>query len=68
MTPVVASSYNWLIDKTGHEIKPRPTNAAPGFLMRLTVQRNYTEKTPTNGEWAVGTVTDLRRGKHIFVT
>jgi hypothetical protein len=26
LTPIVATSYDWILDKNGHELKPRRTN------------------------------------------
>ena len=58
MTPVAASMYDWIIDKNGHEITPHPTNAHPG--LQLKTYHDDDANTPTNGYWAMGTLTDLR--------
>lgn len=64
MTPVVASSYSYIIDKNGHELQPHLTN----FVNRLamTVYRKDNRKTPTNGNWAQATMTDLGPWQEYF--
>jgi hypothetical protein len=64
MTPVVASSYSYIIDKNGHELQPHLTN----FVNRLamTVYRKDNRKTPTNGNWAQSTMTDLRAWQQYY--
>jgi hypothetical protein len=59
LTPVVASSYEAVLDKTGHEIKPRNTNVVN--RLEMPIARNY-DGGPTNagGNWNKASLTDLK--------
>jgi hypothetical protein len=58
LTPIVASSYAALLDKTGHEINPRNTNV----VNRLEMLVSYEVIPPVNGigNWQKSTMTDLK--------
>lgn len=58
LTPVVASSYEAVLDKTGREVRPRNTNVVNRLDMPLVA--DYSDG-PTNGSgnWERGTLTDL---------
>jgi len=59
LTPIVASSYDWLLDKNGHRVVPQKTNIANRLSMDA---YNYAALSyyPTNeGSWGKGTTTDL---------
>lgn len=58
MTPIAASSYAYIIDKYGHKLKTPVTNHLNRLAMALWRYDNTT--TPKNGDWASGTLTDLR--------
>lgn len=57
LTPLVFSSYGQMIDRTGHEVKPRNTNLVNRLRMDLYGGGNW----PSNGvgHWAGGTLSDL---------
>ena len=60
LTPVVASSYDWLLDKNGRKLNPPKTN----YMDRMSMTREGNGSSlewPTNyGYWARGKTTDLR--------
>jgi hypothetical protein len=58
LTPVVASSYEAMLDKSGHEINPHN----PNVVNRLQISVGDEDKMnawPQTGNWAKGTETDL---------
>lgn len=58
MTPIMVSTYGFLIDKNGHEIIPRNTNIINQMVFDI-----YREDDPNktnNGNWAQATITDLK--------
>ena len=59
-TPIVASSYEAMLDKTGHEIIPRNTNVVNRLGISPVVENGSSRNWPTNGNWAKETETDLR--------
>lgn len=64
LTPIVATSYEYMLDKHGHEIKPHLTNIVDRLWMQ--VYHNGPGNNvvsgiwPTNGDWRIGTMTDLK--------
>jgi hypothetical protein len=58
LTPIVASSYLHVLDKTGHALRPRNTNVVNRLKMDVAHNNNW----PTNstGNWEKSTVTDLK--------
>jgi hypothetical protein len=60
LTPIVASSYEAMLDKTGHEIIPRNTNVVNRLGISPGNENGSNRGWPTNGNWAKGTETDLR--------
>ena len=60
LTPIVASSYEQMLDKNGHEIVPRNTNIVNRLEMQV-YDDNSLVRNPTNGgNWSKGTKTDLK--------
>jgi hypothetical protein len=59
LTPIVASSYDWLLDKNGRKLNPPKTNYID--RMRMTCEGNINSlEQPTNyAYWANGKMTDL---------
>ena len=65
LTPVVASSYLYILDKNGHRINPPNTNVVN--RLGMTVYGNDDWKNyPTNGYWAKGTRTDLNEWQRYY--
>jgi tetratricopeptide (TPR) repeat protein len=58
MTPIVASSYLYILDKNGHRINPQNTN----IVDRLNMKAAYNDEWPTNGtgNWQKSTMSDLK--------
>jgi hypothetical protein len=65
LTPIVASSYEAMLDKSGHEIRPRNTNVINRLEMHIDDSSNGS---PTNGYWAKGTKTDLTGWQQYYRT
>lgn len=57
MTPIVASSYAFMLDKNGHKLKVHNNSISNRLAMHLDSGSGWNAPT---GDWAVGTVTDLR--------
>ncbi len=60
LTPIVASCYLYILDKIGHEVKPRNTNVVNRLQISPGEENDSGWNWPTNGNWAKGTETDLR--------
>ena len=58
LTPVVASSYLYILDKSGHRINPQNTNVVNQLGMTIYGDADW-KNWPTNGYWSKGTKTDL---------
>jgi hypothetical protein len=59
LTPVVAGSYERILDKQGHKINPPDTNVIDRLDMKI-YDNQFRVDNPTNGgNWAKGTKTDL---------
>jgi hypothetical protein len=65
LTPLVATTYANLIDKTGHEIRPQDTNVVNRLKFDLgDVERNINGL----GQWSKGTVSDLKPWQEYYRT
>ncbi len=65
LTPIVASSYNWLLDKNGKRLNPPKTN----YVDRLSMDRESYGfvDTPTNyASWAMAKMTDLKEWQNYY--
>ena len=60
LTPIVASSYEQMLDKNGHEIVPRRTNIVNRLEMELYGEERLLNYPTNGGNWAKGTKTDLK--------
>src|ERR1019366_529823 len=58
LTPVVASSYETMLDKSGQEINPRNTNVVDRLSM-ITWRDNHWKHVPKSDGWLVGKKADL---------
>jgi hypothetical protein len=58
LTPVVASSYLYILDKNGHRINPQNTNVVN--RLNMTAVHNNEWPTNGNGNWQKSTVSDLK--------
>ena len=65
LTPVVASSYEMLFDKHGHEINPRNTNVVDRLTM-LGWRDNQWAKQPKSDSWSAAKKTDLKAWQDFF--
>jgi hypothetical protein len=71
LTPIVATSYEWMLDKNGHEIKPRRTNIVQRLMMQVYHYPSgdtVSNVAPTNGNWALGKLTDLKSWQMYYRT
>ena len=75
LAPVVASSYAAMLDKSGHEIKPRNTNVVNRLQFNLVnevtkhdlVNNGFGSDGPTNrGNWFLAQKADLREWQNYF--
>jgi hypothetical protein len=63
LTPIVATSYEWMLDKNGHELKPHRTNIVQRLMMEIYHHGDggtLGNIVPTNGDWRVGRMCDLK--------
>ena len=60
LTPIVASSYEQMLDKNGHEIFPRNTNIVNRLKMQVYGDDSLVGNPTNSGNWAKGTKTDLK--------
>jgi tetratricopeptide (TPR) repeat protein len=65
LTPLVASSYLYILDKNGHRINPPNTNVVNRLGMTLYSDDDW-KNSPTNGYWAKGTKTDLNAWQRYY--
>lgn len=63
-TPVVASSYEWLMDKNGRKLTKPDTNLVNRLDIDLADDYGY--RVEGNGSWAKGTLTDLKSRLKLF--
>ena len=59
LTPIVASSYDWLIDKNGKKLNPPKTNCVDRMSMTREGNINWLEWPTNYAYWAKGKTTDL---------
>jgi len=60
LTPIVASSYEEMLDKNGHEIVPRNTNIVNRLKMQVYGDDSLVRNPTNSGNWAKGAKTDLQ--------
>lgn len=65
LTPVVASSYLHLLDKSGHRIQPPDTNVI-NRLQMSPYGDNPWRTWPSNGDWRVGRTSDLSAWQQFY--
>ena len=65
LTPVVASSYLYILDKNGHRINPQNTNVVNRLGITIYGEDDW-KNWPTNGYWAKGTKTDLNEWQRYY--
>jgi hypothetical protein len=59
LTPIVASSYQMMFDKQGHELEPSDTNVVNRLKMVCYGDEHYGPE-PTSGNWMTANLTDLK--------
>ena len=59
LTPIVASSYLHVMDKSGHQIQPPNTNVIDRLKMNIYNDSGDSKDWPTNGNWQKSAPTDL---------
>jgi hypothetical protein len=59
LTPIVASCYLHVLDKSGHAIQPANTNVVNRLQMNIYCDSGDSKNWPTNGNWQKSTPTDL---------
>src|ERR1017187_9290991 len=66
LTPIIATSYNWLLDKNGKRLNPPKTNYVD--RMSMTREGNISSlEWPTNyANWAKGKTTDLEEWQNYY--
>jgi tetratricopeptide (TPR) repeat protein len=66
LTPIVASCYEYILDKNGHKLEKQNTNV----VNRLAISREGSagdwKNWPTNGYWLRQTITDLRGWQQFY--
>jgi hypothetical protein len=62
LTPIVATSYEYLLDKHGQKVIPPRTNVVQRLMMQIYRDVNgiSTQIATTNGNWSLGKLTDLK--------
>ena len=73
LTPIVATSYEWVLDKQGHELKPHRTNFVERIRMEKyapdEIGRDYlytNQDLHLEGNWAEGQLTDLKEWQQYY--
>jgi hypothetical protein len=66
LMPIVASSYSSMLDKNGHELKPRNTNVVDRLKMSIYRDSGDSKNWPTNGNWQKSKPTDLREWQQYY--
>jgi hypothetical protein len=59
MAPVVASTYSQMLDRNGHQIRPRDTNIVNRLEMPIDAMVPGALHAPATGSWQAGVRTDL---------
>ena len=65
LAPIVASSYEAMLDKAGHEIRPRNTNVVDRLSM-ITWRDNHWAKIPESDGWQASKKSDLKAWQAYF--
>ena len=65
LTPIVASSYEAMLDKVGHEVQPRNTNVVDRLSM-ITWRDNHWAKIPESDGWQASKKSDLKTWQAYF--
>ena len=65
LTPIVASCYEAMLDKTGHEVQPRNTNVVDRLSM-ITWRDNHWAKIPKLDGWQASKKSDLKAWQAYF--
>ena len=65
LTPIVASSYEAMLDKAGHEVRPRNTNIVDRLSM-ITWRDNHWAQKPTFDGWQASKKSDLKAWQAYF--
>jgi hypothetical protein len=65
LTPVVASSYEYFFDRSGHEVMPRNTNVVDRLTM-LSWRDSQKIKEPRGQDWHLAEKTDLKDWQIFF--
>jgi hypothetical protein len=60
LTPIVASSYEYCLDKNGHKIDPPNANIVNRLRMEMYGNESLLNPPTNGGNWAKGTKTDLK--------
>ncbi len=67
LTPIVATSYEWMLDKNGHELKPHRTNYVERIRMEKYAPNDigndylyYNQDLHLEGNWAQGRLMNLK--------
>jgi hypothetical protein len=66
LTPIVASSYLFILDRNGHRIQPPNTNVINRLGMSVCL--NYEQTTNGIGDWQKSTVSDLKIWQQYYRT
>jgi len=64
--PVVASSYAMMLDKSGHEIKPRNTNVVNRLQLDIAAYAFGSDGPTNRGNWLMAQKTDLREWQNYY--
>jgi tetratricopeptide (TPR) repeat protein len=65
-TPVVASSYEGILDKNGHAINPQNKNVVNRLGMEIYGRESLLHWPTSGGNWAEGVKTDLKALQHYY--
>jgi hypothetical protein len=60
LTPIVASCYEEILDKSGHKLSPPNTNVVNRLQMSIFISDSDWNYSTNSGNWATGTKTDLK--------
>ncbi len=66
LMPVVASSYEYILDKNGHKLEKQNTNVVNRLEISIGGNESNWKDWPTNGYWAKHTLTDLRGWQQFY--
>ena len=66
LTPIVASCYESILDKSGHKLEKRNTNVVDRLAISREGSAGDWKNWPTNGYWLRQTLTDLRGWQQFY--